>query len=126
MISTITFKLIPASPSYLMPVLAAMVLLAFSVFITRGIYFAAIDALKIPLAYTGAAVGLASFVGYIPDTFIYKLIGSWLDNNPGVGGYQTMFTFLIIMAVVGLFMSFVLVKYVGKSKSIAATASEEE
>ncbi|HWQ80207.1 MAG TPA: MFS transporter [Anaerovoracaceae bacterium] len=114
LISTITFKLIPASPSYLWPVLIAMVLLAFSVFITRGIYFAAIDALKIPLAYTGAAVGLASFVGYIPETFIYNLIGSWLDNNTGVGGYQIMFTFLVIMAVVGLATSYILVRYVAR------------
>ncbi len=111
------YLLIPAAPSFLWLATAAMVVLAFSVFITRGVYFASIDEIAIPLKYTGAAIGLASFVGFIPEAFIYTLIGSWLDAYPGVTGYKIMFGYMFAIGLLGLVVCFLLLKRLQKMKA---------
>lgn len=95
------FWIIPASPRFLSLVIVAMILLAASVFVTRGIYFAALDEVKIPLHLSGTAIGFASLIGFMPEAFVYRVIGKWLDRNPGESGYKIMFGFMFLVGVAG-------------------------
>lgn len=122
-LSLIAFLLIPGDPAYLWVVLLAMVLLALSVFVTRGIYFAAIDEISIPLEYTGAAVGFASLIGFMPEAFIYTLFGSWMDANPGVAGYKIMFSFMTGVSVIGFITCGILLRKIKKDKGADRSSS---
>ncbi len=69
----------------------------------RGIYFALLEESRVPRHMTGTAVGVISFVGYTPEIFM-PLLGGWLlDAFPGEkSGYIVMFSFLLIVSVIGI------------------------
>ncbi len=71
----------------------------------RGLYYALFQESKIPLSYTGAAIGFVSVVGYMPDVFMGPLMGVLLDNNPGELGHQYIFGVLVIFGIIGLVAS---------------------
>ena len=99
------FILLPGNISLVGVAVTIMIVLAFIGFGMRGIYYSIIDDAKVPLAVTGAAAGLAAFIGYIPDTFVYNLIGGWLDKYKGQLGYQYMFTYMFVIALIGIIIS---------------------
>ena len=68
----------------------------------RGLYYALFQESKIPLSYTGAAIGFIAVVGYTPDIFMGPLMGVLLDNNPGALGHQYVFGLLAIFGIMGL------------------------
>ncbi len=123
-ISVLAYLIIPARESFLWLATIAMVVLAFSVFLTRGVYFAAIDELAIPLMYTGAAIGLASFIGFIPEAFVYTLVGHWLDSYPGITGYKIMFTYMLIVGLIGFVFSFILIARIKKKQKLTKAGDD--
>ncbi len=80
----------------------------------RGIYFAVVQRVNVPLAATGTAVGIISFIGFTPDIFMSPLMGYLLDNNPGATGHQNVFLVLSIFALIGLLTSIGLMKKIRK------------
>ena len=67
----------------------------------RTLYFAAVKEGHIPYAFTGTAVGIISVMGYTPDIFMGPLMGSLLDNNPGILGHRLVFGLLAIFSIIG-------------------------
>lgn len=72
------------------------------IYALRGLYYALFQESKIPLSYTGAAIGFIAVVGYTPDIFMGPLMGVLLDNNPGALGHQYVFGLLSMFGVIGL------------------------
>jgi len=116
------FMVIPGNPAFLGVVVVNMVVMGLAVYAMRGIYFATIDEGKISPALTGAAAGLASMIGFTPDVFLYPLIGSWLDKHPGALGYQYMFRFMFVIAIVGLVIVSIFIKIIKKKKTSKSTS----
>ena len=56
----------------------------------------------------GTAVGVASFIGYLPEGFTYPLIGYWLDTHPGLPGYQITFSYMLAISLVGILAALLL------------------
>jgi len=82
--------------------IATIVATSVGVYALRGVYFALLAEGAVPLAFTGSAVGVVSFVGFTPDVFMGPLMGVLLDNNPGVLGHQYVFASVAVFGVVGL------------------------
>jgi MFS family permease len=72
------------------------------VYAIRGIYFALMEDVDIPLKATGIAVGVISVIGFLPDVFMSPLMGWLLDNNPSPLGHRLVFLVLAIFSLVGL------------------------
>ncbi|MDD9754307.1 hypothetical protein PVX42_17115 [Escherichia albertii] len=72
----------------------------------------------------GAVAGFISFVGYMPDSFIYTLIGHWLDKYPGGTGYQYMFMYMILFSVLGIFISTILIRYMKRNNGVYPVPSK--
>lgn len=72
------------------------------IFALRGIYFALLEDNRTPVRYTGAAVGMVSFIGYSPDVFFGPISGRIIDAAPGLPGYQNYYLFLATTAICGL------------------------
>lgn len=81
----------------------------------RGLYFALFHESKIPLIYTGSAVGIISVFGYTPDVFMGPLMGYVLDNNPGALGHQYLFAILVVFGFVGLITTIIFRKTVERT-----------
>ena len=67
----------------------------------RGVYFALFDEAGVPLALTGTATGVVSFIGYTPDIFFGPLMGMLTDSGTGMLGHQRLFGVLALFALAG-------------------------
>jgi len=74
----------------------------FAVFAIRGIYFALLEENKTPPHVTGAAVGMVSLIGFMPEIFFASIAGRILDANPGVEGFHNYFMFLASIMLAGI------------------------
>ena len=83
----------------------SLIILATGTYAIRALYFAILKEGNISLTLTGTAVGVISLIGYTPDIFAGPLMGYFLDEYPGVEGYQYVFSFLSLVALLGLIAS---------------------
>ena len=81
------------------------------IYALRGVYFALLQEARIPLLYTGSAVGLVSVVGFTPDIFMGPLMGVLIDNHPGALGHQYVFMVLAGFSLVGFIATVIFRKY---------------
>jgi predicted MFS family arabinose efflux permease len=103
LIATIVLILVlPASPNLAAAVIINILLMATAVYVLRGLYFSLTGEFKIPLSITGTVVGFASLIGYLPDIFIYPVIGGLLDKNEGRRGYVYMYLLMLALTMAGL------------------------
>ena len=82
-----------------------LTLTAIGIYGVRALYFAIMKEAKIPLGYTGTAVGIVSFVGFTPEVFMSPWMGHLLDKYPGATGHQYVFLILALFAFFGLVTS---------------------
>jgi len=88
----------PSVPWMLITTIAAT---SVGVYALRGVYFALLAEGAVPLAFTGSAIGLVSFIGFTPDVFMGPLMGILLDGSPGVVGHQHVFASVAGFGVIG-------------------------
>lgn len=81
----------------------------------RGIYFATLGEVGIPLSLTGVATGVISLICYLPDVYFAKLAGIWLDKY-GNYGYDLIWYWVIGCGVLGILVAFISVRYSKKLK----------
>ncbi len=74
---------------------------AIGVYTVRILYFAILKQAKVPIALTGTAVGLISFIGYTPDIFMGPIMGVLLDDYAGAIGHQLVFLMSAIFGLIG-------------------------
>ncbi|AET67502.1 sugar phosphate permease [Desulfosporosinus orientis DSM 765] len=86
-----------------------------------GTVFSLMSGAGIPVKYTGTAIGIASIIGYLPDSFFAVMFGNWLDTKGAATGYSMIFTFLGATAVVGAFLAIVAMKLSHKNKNQTVT-----
>jgi len=102
-------------------ILLNLTLTALGIYGVRAIYFAIMREAKIPLGYTGTAVGIVSFVGFTPDIFMGPWMGHLLDMHPGEPGHQYVFLVLSLFAIIGLATSFVFRWYEREDRRVLIT-----
>lgn len=81
--------------------LISILIVATGVYAARSLYFAVMERGRIPLKYTGTAVGLISLIGYTPDIFAGPTMGYLLDKSPGALGHQHVFWMLALFSFIG-------------------------
>ena len=97
MISLLALIVIPPSNSILLLVIAVLLFCSVMISINRALYFATVGEVKTSVEISGTVIGVASIIGFLPDAFLYTLIGYWQDAYPGMVGYQ--YTFMLGLAV---------------------------
>jgi len=84
----------------------SMVVVLIGTYGLRSLYFSAFHEGKIPLAFTGTAVGVVSVLGYTPDIFMGPLMGILLDSFPGIKGHQLVFLVLAVFSALGCWAAY--------------------
>lgn len=118
------FVVLPSGAGIVLAV-AMMIILYLGLYLMRGIYFGAVDQAKIPLKYTGTAVGFISLIGFSPEVFMNSFSGYLLDAYPGFEGYHYIFIALLVFAGIGFIASLLLHGHI-KKKNAQADGSEQE
>ena len=94
--------------------LLSILVVAIGVYAARSLYFAVMQSGKIPIVFTGTAVGLISLVGYTPDIFAGPAMGYLLDASPGLEGHQHVFWMLAVFSFIGGIAAFRYFQLYGK------------
>lgn len=110
------FLVLPAKTNLVNAVIANFVLGLFLIYIIRSLYFAIIDDAGIPVDKTGRVSGFISCLGYTPDIFMYTMVGGWLDANAGKTGFNMMFIYAVVMAVLCLILAIILNRVIKKNE----------
>lgn len=67
-----------------------ILLLGFTCYASRGLYFACPGEAKTPTFIMGTTVGICSVIGFLPDVFVYPVVGHWQDTLPAEEAYRNM------------------------------------
>ena len=109
----------PGSPGFLMAATIFMFVFGAAIYVNRGVYFATLTEAGVPASMNGVVVGFASAVGFLPDAFMYTVIGNWLDNYEPATGYRMIFICGCVSALAGLLASALMYKN-SRKKATAA------
>ncbi|MEG0962049.1 MAG: MFS transporter [Lachnospiraceae bacterium] len=124
---TVLLRFIPGTQSMLWPLLIIMSLIAFFAGGCRAVNWAIIDESGTSKNMVGSVIGIASLIGYLPDTFIHTLYGKWIDKYDFNVAYGKIFNFCILVAVVGTVFAVVGERIIKKRQMEAkAMLSSEE
>ncbi|MFR6171617.1 MAG: MFS transporter [Blautia sp.] len=104
-------------PSDISPLAASLYTLIPGTFamMMYGVVFSTVSEAGIPRAMTGTVIGIASIIGYMPDSIYSVLFGKWLDTYGGAG-YNYIFGFLAVSGVVGAVLAMLVYKNGKKAK----------
>jgi hypothetical protein len=94
-----------------------------------GIVSAQLTEGKVPLTIFGAATGIVSVVGFLPDTFSSTWFGAIIDAGQKAGdvpgAYHEIFIILAASAVIAVILSLILKAYVSKNKEKLEKRAQE-
>ena len=86
-----------------------ILLLAFTCYASRGLYFACPGEARTPTFIMGTTVGICSVIGFLPDVFVYPIVGHWQDTLPAAEAYRNMWLMglcAVCMVIVFTFLLF--------------------
>ena len=89
-----------STATLLVPLLIIVLMVLVTVFLngSKSVAMVIPTEIKIPENYMGTAVGIISFIGYLPDAFYYAAAGKVIDAF-GNSGYTMLFAFDIAIAL---------------------------
>lgn len=95
---------------------AVVIVLGIFLYAIRGTYWSLLGMSKIPAIMMGTAIGLISFIAYLPDIILPQM-NSFLWNTFGdVGGYVSYFLVSAVFAILGIVILVVYAKLNKKEK----------
>lgn len=97
--SILVFIIQPYDMSSLMLGIFGFIAFSIAVYGIKGLYYALISENYIDSSCIGGTVGIVAAIGYLPDTFMYSMVGNWIDA--GMDGYYRMFTYAIVVILLG-------------------------
>ncbi len=106
LVLAVLFGAVLILPSDINPMVASLYTLLPGAFamMMYGVVFSIVSEAGIPRAMTGTVIGIASIIGYLPDSIYSVLFGKWLDTYKGAG-YNYIFGFLAISGVIGAILA---------------------
>lgn len=110
------YIILPTTASLCVAVVANFFVGLFFIYAVRSQYFAVHDDAGIPVNMSGRVSGIASCLGYMPDLFLYTLVGGWMDNY-GRTGYNMTWAYAAVAAILCAIITVVLSRIVKKEKA---------
>ncbi|MFA1563152.1 MFS transporter [Aliivibrio fischeri] len=120
------FLLVPATPEFIIISVIAVFLISTIIYTLTGTYMAPISEVNIPNEYIGTAIGIISFIGYLPEAFMWSVFGRMLGNKPGVEEFKMIYLTCMISAFFAVVFAFITYKLISKSKKVKQSQSLNE
>lgn len=111
------FGIVMILPSDISPMAASLYTLIPGAFamMMYGVVFSTVSEAGIPRMMTGTTIGIASIIGYLPDSIYSVIFGKWMDQH-GAAGYNYIFTFLMITGIIGAVLAFTIYRLGKKNR----------
>lgn len=104
--SYIILLLVPGSAAMMYPIMIIMIFSTLCYPVYRALYYAVVDELGTNKNVVGSVIGIASILGFLPDTFYTSMCGARLEADP-VGGYKFVFITCAAAMALGLVCAFI-------------------
>ena len=105
------------------------VILAYLVNVLKSTYWSILGEAGVPLAMTGIATGIISFIALTPDIFVAPIISRFLAYGEAGGnvelGFNMMLVWMVGWAVLGVFSAILLKRRGVKTKQLEQAAQAE-
>lgn len=105
---------LPADSSFMFAVIFNFFFGLIFMYAVRSQYFAVHQDAGIPLSLSGRVSGISSALGYMPDVFMYTLVGNWMDSY-GRTGFNMTWIYTIIAAILCIILTIILGRIVKKT-----------
>lgn len=117
-ISFALYVLLPAEASMYTAVVINFFFGLFFIYAVRSQYFAVHQDAGISLQLSGRVSGISSALGYLPDVFMYTLVGGWMDSY-GKTGFNMTWIYAVVAALLCVVLTFILGRVVKKDQKAA-------
>ncbi|MRT57530.1 MFS transporter [Enterobacteriaceae bacterium RIT693] len=108
--------------------ISLILLLGFTCYASRGLYWACPGEARTPPYIMGTTVGICSVIGFLPDVFVYPVVGHWQDTLPAEEAYRNMWLMGFAALCMVIVFAFLLIRKIHaadvaqeKLASLAAT-----
>lgn len=115
-VSFALYILLPAEASMYTAVVINFFFGLFFIYAVRSQYFAVHQDAGISLQLSGRVSGISSALGYLPDVFMYTLVGGWMDSY-GRTGFNMTWIYAVVAALLCVILTLILSKVVKKDPS---------
>ncbi|EFH9223216.1 TPA: MFS transporter, partial [Escherichia coli] len=102
-----------------------ILLLGFTCYASRGLYWACPGEARTPSYIMGTTVGICSVIGFLPDVFVYPIIGYWQDTLPAAEAYRNMWLMGMAALAMVIIFTFLLFQKIRTADSAPAMASSK-
>lgn len=117
-ISFALYIFLPAESSMYTAVVINFFFGLFFIYAVRSQYFAVHQDAGISIQLSGRVSGISSALGYLPDVFMYTLVGGWMDSY-GKTGFHMTWIYAVMAALLCVILTFILGKVVKKDRKAA-------
>ena len=111
------YIILPVNGSLVMAVVVNFFMGLILIYAVRSQYFAIHEDAGIPMELSGRVSGIASALGYLPDMFMYTMVGSWMDQY-GAAGFKMTWAYAMVAAVLCALLSLVLGRIIKNNPGI--------
>ncbi|MGL4607595.1 MAG: MFS transporter [Eubacteriaceae bacterium] len=115
-ICCLAYLLMPGTPGFLTIAIVVTLVLGFLANGAYGVASSVLTETHVPPHIFGAASGLLSVIGFLPESFMHQLFGSYIDQYQNAG-YNIIFGILAGSAVVAIGCCFLTQLYLKKLKA---------
>lgn len=121
----VVFLFLPRNEAMIIAIAVLVVVVGFVTYGCFSIGSSTLTEAEVPLPIFGAASGILSVVGFLPDAFLHTWFGSMIDAS-GVDAYNKIFIILVIFGIIGIGAAFMVRRCGIRAKEGHVPAEEHE
>ncbi|MEG0378644.1 MAG: MFS transporter, partial [Eubacterium sp.] len=118
------YLILPQTASFLIVAIIITLVLGFLANGAYGVASSVLTETHVPAHVFGAASGLLSVIGFLPESFMHQVFGGFIDKYQ-VQGYNIIFICLAVSAVIAIGGCIATQMYMKKQKAKEAVVIEE-
>lgn len=122
-VALVVFLVVPPSGSILVPMIILVLFIACMNYVAKGMNWGVAGETNIDPKIYGTTVGVCSVLGYLPDAFIYIVIGNWQDTLPAAEAYRNMWLTGLAGTIILLICGVLLMKVIKDNQAKAVSSS---
>lgn len=108
LVFTVIIVLLPKQADLFAPFICIAILVTMSSYLNSSALYTPVTEARVPFAYVGTVLGIASALGYSTDAWIYNVCGHWVDTY-GDAAYNIIFVLqafgAVVMIISGLLLA---------------------
>ncbi len=123
-ICIVSYLIMPKTAAFMMIAVVVTLVLGFIANGAYGIASSVLTETKVPPHIFGAATGMLSVIGFLPESFMHQVFGSFIDKYENQG-FNYIFISLAVSALIAIVFCLVTLHYTKKQQQLQLEETQE-